>query len=154
MSSFIDVAIKRLSDPCCSEYELRIYLRQEFAALPDLDSQVNSAIKRLKELHLINDQRLATSLAQHYAHKGNCFITQLLKQKGISEEMIAKVLSSLDNENVRALDEARKKLGEHCDRSEKAMILLKRFLNGRRFSYTTINTVMGQLSNQQSYSLD
>ncbi|KTD24596.1 regulatory protein RecX [Legionella maceachernii] len=145
MSSIIDVAIKRLSDSSCSEYELRLFLEKEFSTLPNLGSQINAAFKRLKELQLISDLRLATHLAQHYAHKGNRFISQMLEQKGISEEIITKVLSSLENENVRALDEARKKLGDQWDRSENALNLLHRFLTGRSFSGPAIQTVIGQL---------
>eukprot|EP01012_Entosiphon_sulcatum_P029242 TRINITY_DN35593_c0_g1_i1.p1 TRINITY_DN35593_c0_g1~~TRINITY_DN35593_c0_g1_i1.p1 ORF type:complete len:151 (-),score=15.41 TRINITY_DN35593_c0_g1_i1:205-657(-) len=145
MSSIIDVAIKRLSDSSCSEYELRLFLEKEFSGLPNLSSKINAAFKRLKELQLINDLRLASNLAQHYAHKGNRFISQMLEQKGISAESIAKVLSSLENENIRALDVARKKLGGQWDSSEKAMNLLQRFLTGRSFSGAVIQTVIGQL---------
>lgn len=152
MSRIIDVAIKRLSDSCCSEQELRLFLENEFAGLTDLNFQINSAIKRLKELQLLNDLRLATYLAQHYAHKGNCFISQILAQKGIPESMITKVLMSLENENVRALDVARQKLDGKWDSSEKATNLLHRFLSGRRFSYSVINSVIGQLGKQYSCS--
>lgn len=148
MSRLIDVAIERLSESCCSEQELRLFLEKEFASLSDLDVQINSAIKRVKELQLVNDLRLATYLAEHYAHKGNRFISQLLTQKGISEKMISTVLLSLEAENVRALDEARKKLGGSWDRSEKSTNLLQRFLSGRSFSYAVINSVIGQLGEQ------
>ncbi|MBA3537967.1 MAG: RecX family transcriptional regulator [Tatlockia sp.] len=152
MSRLIDVAIERLSESCCSEQELRLYLEKEFSFLPDFGFQIDSVIKRVKELQLVNDMRLATYLAQHYAHKGNRFISQILTQKGISEKMISTVLLSLENENVRALDEARKKLGGHWDSSEKATTLLHRFLSGRRFSYAVIDTVIGQLGEQQRCS--
>ena len=148
MSSIIDIAIKRLSEQSTSGRELQVFLENEFAGLPNLETQINSVFKRLHELHLLNDQRLAANLAQHYAHKGDDFISRLLKQKGISEEIIADVLSTLDDENERALGEARKKLGINWDNSEKAMSLLQRFLSGRSFSYAAINTVIGQLGNQ------
>ena len=152
MSSLIDVAIKRLSERQTSEHELRSYLQTEFADLSDLDTRIESVFKRLKELQLINDSRLATNLAQHYAHKGNRFITQMLRQKGIREDVILNVLLSLDNENVRALDEARKKFDRHWDSSEKAITLLHRFLSGRSFSNTAITTVIGQLGKQKTYT--
>ncbi|KTD36586.1 recombination regulator RecX [Legionella nautarum] len=145
MSSIIDVAIKRLSDSSCSEHELRLFLENEFSTLPNRESRIDATFKRLKELQLINDLRLAMNLAQHYAHKGNRFISQMLEQKGISEEIITRVLLSLENENVRALDEARKKLGGKWDSSENATTLLHRFLSGRSFSYAAIKTVIGQL---------
>lgn len=148
MSSIIDIAIKRLSEQSTSERELQLFLEKEFANLPDLNIKISAVFKRLHELHLINDQRLAMNLAQHYAHKGDEFIARLLRHKGIAEHIIDTVLLSLDNENERALGEARKKLGVAWDDSEKAMNLLQRFLSGRSFSYTAINTVLGQLGNQ------
>lgn len=154
MSRILDVAIKRLSDSSCSEYELGLYLKKEFAHVVDSDSQINSTIKQLKESHLVNDLRLATNLAQHYAHKGNGFISQLLMQKGIAEEIISKVLLLLENENARALAAARKKLDGNWDSSEKAMTLLHRFLRGRRFSYAVINAVIGQLGEQKHCSVN
>lgn len=153
MSSLIDVAIKRLSERNTSEQELRMHLEKEFASLHNLDARIDSALKRLKELHFINDLRLATNLAQHYSHKGNRFITQILRQKMITEDVIAKVLLSLDNENVRALDVARRKLNGCWDSSEKAMTLLHRFLSGRSFSHTAITTVIGQLDNQKRFPI-
>ncbi|MBA2655411.1 MAG: regulatory protein RecX [Tatlockia sp.] len=148
MSCIIDVAIKRLAESSCSESELRLFLEKEFTSQAELKSNINSAIKRLKDLQLLNDLRLATYLAQHYAHKGDCYIAQILSQKGISEATIAEVLLSLENENVRALDVAREKLGNHWDSSEKSTSLLHRFLSGRRFSYAVINSVIGQLGDQ------
>jgi regulatory protein len=154
MISIMGAAIRRLSERNISKRELRLFLEKEFATLPNLDSCIDAAFKRLQELHLLNDCRLATNIAQHYAHKGNRFISRILKQKGIEEAVITNVLLSLDNENVRALDEARKKLCGHWDNSEKTMITLHRFLSGRSFSYNTINTVMLQLGKQKRYSLN
>lgn len=154
MSRILDVAIKRLSDSSCTEYELRKYLEDEFRSTSKLESSIDLIIKQLKEQHLINDLRLAMNLAHRYAHKGNCFIAQILAQKGVAEDMIAAVLLTLENENVRALDEARKKLGGGLwDSSEKAMTLLHRFLRGRRFSYAAITTVIRQLGEQRRYSV-
>lgn len=153
MNSLIDVAVKRLSEQPCSEYELRLYLEKEFTALPDLNAGIDSVFKRLKELHLINDFRLASHLAQHYSHKGNRFITQQLRQKGIKEAIILQALCSLEEENVRALEEARKKLGSQWDNSEQAMALLYRFLSGRSFSYPAITAVIKQLENKKRPSL-
>jgi regulatory protein len=154
MSSIMGAAIRHLSERSISEHELRLYLEKEFASLPNLDSCIDAAFKRLQELHLINDFRLAMNIAQHYAHKGNRFISRILQQKGIEEVVITNVLLSLDNENVRALDEARKKLGGRFDNSEKTMTALHRFLSGRSFSYNTINTVMLQLGKQKRYSVN
>lgn len=154
MMSIIDVALERISDCCCSQHELRLYLEKEFASLPNLESSLDSAFHRLEELELINDFRLATNLAQRYAHKGDRFISQILRQKGVAQETIDKVLSTLDNEDIRALDEARKKLASLWDCSENTMNLLERFLSGRSFSGSVIKTVIGQLGEQKHCSVN
>lgn len=149
MSRVINVAFNRLSDSSCSEDELRRYLKDEFSSMSNLEGSIDSTIKQLKDSHLINDLRLALNLAQRYAHKGNSFIAQILAQKGIAEATIAAVLLSLENENVRALDEARKKLAGQWDSSEKTMTVLHRFLSGRRFPSAVITSVIRQLGEQR-----
>ena len=151
MSSIMDRAIRYLSERSASEDEVRLYLEKEFEAIPNMNYRIDLALSRLKELHLIDDMQLAKKLAQHYVHKGNRFIYQTLMQKGISKEITAHVLLALDNEHVRALNEARKKLAGNWDSSQKAMTLLHRFLSGRSFSHTTIKNVMSNLAAQSSF---
>lgn len=74
MSQMLSVAIKQLSDRNCSERDLRRYLEKEFLELPELDKCIDESMARLRELHLINDNRLAENIAQRYSHKGNRFI--------------------------------------------------------------------------------
>ncbi len=148
-STIIEVAIKLLSDHNCSEFELVRRLEKEFADLPDVDARIESAVKRLRELHLINDQRLAESLAERYEKKGNRFITQVLKQKGVNDEVIAEALSSLGDEYARALLEARKR----DESPEKTKNRLYRFLSGRGFSFEIITKVVQQLQNENFFTL-
>ncbi|HGU7323863.1 TPA: regulatory protein RecX [Legionella pneumophila] len=146
MTMMISTAIKLLSERNCSERDLRRRLEKECADLPELDQCIESTIVRLRELHLINDNRLAESLAQRYIHKGNRFITQALLQKGVGEEVIAAALVNLGDEYSRALDEARKKLGRKNARSPAEIkASLYRFLSGRGFSHDTIKAVVRQL---------
>ncbi len=146
MNQMLSVAIKHLSDRNCSERDLRRYLEKEFLELPELDKCIDESIARLRGLHLINDNRLAESVAQRYSHKGNRFISQFLKQKGVSDEVIANVLGSLDNEYSRALDEARKKGSLKTGKNlEEIKTSLARFLSGRGFSHDSIKVVIRDL---------
>ena len=130
MSQMLAVAIKMLSDRTCSERDLRRRLEKEFVELPDLDKCIDESIARLRELHLINDNRLAESLAQRYSHKGNRFIAQTLRQKGITDEVITSVLENLEDEYNRALDEARRKGCRKTEKShEEVKTSLVRFLS-------------------------
>lgn len=154
MSSIIEVAIKLLSDRNCSEHELKQQLEKEFSDLPDLDARIDSAIIRLRELHLINDKRLAESLAERYEHKGNRFITQALRQKGVSDDIIIEALGSLGDEVARAMDEARRKGSpDRYDNPEKSKTRIYRFLSGRGFSEDTIDEVVNQLSKEGFFAL-
>lgn len=149
MSSIIEVAIKLLSDRNCSEHELKRQLEKEFSDLNDLDARIESAIVRLRELHLINDKRLAESLAERYEHKGNRFITQALRQKGVHSDVITDALRSLGDEVARAMDEARHKGNpDRYENSEKSKTRIYRFLSGRGFSEDTIDTVVNQLGEE------
>ena len=152
MSQILSVAIKLLSDRNCSERDLRYHLEKEFIELPDLDKHIDESIARLRELHLINDNRLAESIAQRYSHKGNRFIAQTLKQKGVTEESITSALSGLDAEYSRALDEARKKVSRKTGKSiEEFKMSLVRFLSGRGFSHDSIKAVIRDLGNEEFF---
>ena len=149
MSQMLAVAIKMLSDRTCSERDLRRRLEKELVELPDLDKCIDESIARLRELHLINDNRLAESLAQRYSHKGNRFIAQTLRQKGIADEVITSVLESLDEEYSRALDEARRKCSRKTEKSsEEVKTSLVRFLSGRGFSHDSIKAVIKYLGDE------
>lgn len=149
MSQMLSVAMKWLSARNCSERDLRRHLEKEFVELPEVDKCIDESIARLRELHLINDNRLAESIAQRYSHKGNRFIAQSLRQKGVSDGIISSVLDSLDDEYNRALDEARRKGARKTGKSlEEIKVSLVRFLSGRSFSHDSIKTVISQLSDE------
>ncbi|MDR3113713.1 MAG: recombination regulator RecX [Endomicrobium sp.] len=64
------------------------------------ESNSKSAVKRLKELDYINDEKYALLYAKYlYGRgKGGLVIRKELEQKGISQDLINKALSSFDTE--------------------------------------------------------
>jgi regulatory protein len=62
MSQILSVAIKQLSDRNCSERDLRRHLEKEFVALQERDKRIDESIARLRELHLINDNRVCSEI--------------------------------------------------------------------------------------------
>ena len=149
MNEMLAIAMKLLSSRNCSERDVRRHLEKEFAALPEVDTHIEESMARLRELHLINDDRLAENVAQRYSHKGHRFIAQKLKQKGVADEVIACVLGSLGDEYSRALDEARRKGSRGTWKSaEDVKTGLVRFLSGRGFSYDAIKAVMNELCDE------
>ena len=103
MSALLDAAMKLLSERPYTERELSKQLEKSFADRKNIDALIQSTIKRLNELHLINDHRLAESIAQRYAHKGNRFMIQSLRQRGIRDEVIEDVLANLGDEYSRVM---------------------------------------------------
>ena len=149
MNHLLEVAIKLLSERHHTEHELRQRLEKNFSNHPELDKVIESTINRLKELHLLNDHHTAETLAARYAHKGNRFISQVLHQKGISNEAIHQALQSVGDEYSRAMDEARRKMrGMNSESSEQKKTRLYRFLSGRSFSFDTIKQVCSTLIEQ------
>lgn len=149
--SMMDASVKYLSETNCSEKALRTYLEKEFITSDNLEACINRVVEQLKSFHLVNDLRLARNLAFHYSHKGNRFISDLLKEKGISDDMISETISMLDSEVNRALIETKKRLNGCWDHSEATMAFVYRFLNGRRFSYLTARIVVNELCTQFSH---
>lgn len=149
MNHLLEVAIKLLSERHHTEHELRHRLEKNFSNHPELDKVIELTINRLKELHLLNDYHTAETLAARYAHKGNRFISQVLHQKGISNEAIHQALQSVGDEYSRAIDEARRKMrGMSSESSEQKKTRLYRFLSGRSFSFDTIKQVCNTLIEQ------
>lgn len=154
MNQMLSVAIKQLSDRNCSERDLRKHLEKEFVALPELDKCIDETIARLRDLHLINDNRLAERIAQRYRHKGNRFIAQALRQKGVDNEVIDNTLGSLDDEYSRALDEARRKGSRSAGKSaEDVKSSLVRFLSARGFSHDSIKAVIRDLGDEGFFNV-
>jgi regulatory protein len=71
--------------------------------------EVEAAIERLGEVHLIDDNLVAYSIARRYADRGNRFIVQKLKEKGVAAEQVS-VIEGLSDEYERALAAGQKKL--------------------------------------------
>ncbi|MGM9453968.1 regulatory protein RecX [Legionella bozemanae] len=147
--NMIDNAIHALSIKSYSEYELRQELEMRYGALPDLENAINQTMDYLKSHQIINDRHLARHLAQHYAHKGDRFIENILKQRKIKSEYINEALRSIPEERTRAWEESHKKLINNYKNeiSEQEKInIISRFLSGRQFSTHVINETLSRLN--------
>lgn len=146
MTTLFDVALKHLSSRHCSERELCRLLEKEFSSHPDLENAITQTIARLRELHLINDKRIAESLSLRYRHKGNRFIKNALRQKGLSDELIEDTLAQCGDEYERALEILHKKLYSiYRTKDEKTKSRLYAFLASRGFSQGVIHQAINNL---------
>ncbi|HHF7349611.1 TPA: regulatory protein RecX [Legionella feeleii] len=146
MTTLFDAALKHLSSRHCSERELCRFLEKEFSSHPDLENAITQTIARLRELHLINDERIAESLSLRYRHKGNRFIRNVLRQKGLSDELIEKTLAQCGDEYERALEVLHKKLYSiYRTPDKKTMSRLYSFLSSRGFSQDVIHQAINNL---------
>ncbi|MFZ5629518.1 MAG: regulatory protein RecX [Spirochaetota bacterium] len=73
------------------------------------EDEVDAAIRRLGEVHLIDDNLVAHSISRRYADRGNRFIVQKMKEKGVDAEQES-AIESLADEYERALAAGQKKL--------------------------------------------
>lgn len=71
---------------------------------------VDAAIARLKEIYLLDDTRMAQAVGRQYKDRGNRFITQKLREKGIAADQEGSALEELPDELERALAAGEKKL--------------------------------------------
>ncbi|KTC94051.1 regulatory protein RecX [Legionella feeleii] len=146
MTTLLDTALKLLSARPLSERELTRLLEREFSAHPDLDQAIEATLARLRDLHVLNDHRLAESLSHRYRHKGNRFIRTVLKQKGISDEVIEQTLVECGDEYERALEALHKKLySVYRTPDDKSKARLYTFLSSRGFSQAVIHQAIKAL---------
>lgn len=146
MTTLLDTALKLLSARPLSERELTRLLEREFNAQPDLDQAIEATLARLRDLHVLNDHRLAESLSHRYRHKGNRFIRNLLKQRGLRDEVIEQTLVECGDEYERALEALHKKLySVYRTPDDKSKARLYTFLSSRGFSQAVIHQAIKAL---------
>lgn len=90
----------------CSRSSLRKKLAGEGYDAEDIEL----VLDRLKEIHLIDDGTLARSIGRHYKDRGNRFIAQKLREKGIGTDEYEGAFEELPDEFERALAAGEKKL--------------------------------------------
>lgn len=135
-------ALRYLSLRQRSEKEIISYLSQR----QFVESAINQAITRLKELKFLNDEEFGKSLTrsrQVYKGRSRRFVAYELKQKGVSEETIGKVIdiSQEDLQTAKEFVERKKRVYTTMDKlkfREKMM----RLLQSRGFSFDIIKQVL------------
>jgi len=127
-----------------SEAEIRRNLRKH-----DLPEEViQAALDRLREQTLVNDQEFAAQWVENRAAfhpRGKKALASELSQKGVSRQIIDRVLEEVDEEAM-AHKLARKKLPRvsHLDREE-FFRKLYGYLSRKGFHYSLCNQLVNQL---------
>lgn len=85
-------------------------LRTKLLGEGHTEAATEAALARLKEVHLIDDNLVAHSISRRYADRGNRFIKQKMKTKGISAEEHESAFEELLDELERAIAAGEKKL--------------------------------------------
>ena len=108
---------------------------------------VDAAIARLKEIYLLDDTRVAQAVGRQYKDRGNRFITQKLKEKGISGDEQATALEDLPEEMERAWAAGEKKLRSLKGLEPRVQAQkLYQHLALRGFGGSVVNKVVRQLT--------
>ena len=122
-------------------------LRQKLVAEGYAEDEVDAAIQRLGEVHLIDDNLVAHSISRRYADRGNRFIAQKMKTKGISAEEHESAFEELPDEFERARAAGQKKLRSLKGLEPRAAgQKLYQHLALRGFSGSTIQRVVRSLT--------
>jgi len=127
-------ALKKISARDFSEKELLISLKRKFPETDDF----SEIIDILKAKNYLNDKRFAENLVKNLRSKkkGIMFIKAKLREKGISESIISKVLEENSDELTLAKEALLKKFGKSSlakiDK-EKLKVKILRFLISRGF---------------------
>lgn len=88
-----------LSRKALSAHEISQKLRKK--EYPE--SEIRECVDKLIRLKLLDDILVAGSTGKKYALKGNYFIRQKLKSKGIADDTATDSIAGLEDEQVRAL---------------------------------------------------
>lgn len=108
---------------------------------------IEPVLDRLKEIHLIDDGTLARSIGRHYKDRGNRFITQKLREKGIVADEHESALEELPEEFDRALAAGQKKLKNLKDLEPRAVAQkLYQHLASRGFSGSLVQKAVRRLT--------
>ncbi|MBA2651707.1 MAG: RecX family transcriptional regulator [Tatlockia sp.] len=146
ITNMMNESLKYLSLRNRSEKTVRTFLEEEFGNSKKIHNSINDVLEQLKAESLIDDSRFASTLASYYTHKGNRFIAELLKGKGISDSIISETLLKLDSEVNRALKEVKNRFDGQWYGTEVINSFIYRFLNGRKFSHLTARLVAEDLA--------
>lgn len=132
-----------------SEQELRTRLqRKQF-----LPEQIDTAIKRLRDLELIDDAQFAqlwVANRQNLNPRGAQALRQELRAKGIDRQVVDQVLDANvdeDSEHEACAEVARKALHKYARETDRATFQRKfgGFLQRRGFSFATIKPILAEL---------
>ncbi len=138
-----DLALRYLGIRARSTAEVRDYLRRKGFA----DTTIQQVIERLQEWGYLDDEAFArfwVEERERFRPRGPIALRQELRQKGISDEIVQRVLAEIDPEaSARRALNARLRQWQHLDWRtfrKKAGDYLAR----RGFSYDVINDVVRQ----------
>jgi regulatory protein len=138
------VALRLLTVRDRSAYELRTRLARQFS-----DEDVEGVIQYLKDIGYLDDQRYALNYVEYrnrFRPTGNYLLRLELSSKGITEDIIDRVLNTPEQEYQLAMELAAQRLGrlqreDALSRCAKVYKLLQR----RGFPSAAARKVIGEL---------
>lgn len=140
----LDKALRLISRRPRSEKEIRDYLKRRKSP----SKLIEAVVKKLKQLNQINDSAFASWWVEQrstFRPRGKFGLTMELRQKGIEEKIIKKVIQKKVNELSLATKAAQKKFKtyKNLPREERYQ-KMSAFLARRGFSWETIKKVVAK----------
>lgn len=120
-----DLACRWLGRARRSETEVRARL----TGLGFSDQTVEKTVRRLRELHFVDDYELARTRAQTLAVRGysNAWIERELGERGVSDDVVESGIAALAPELDRATDWLERHLGGRDSRAAWGLLLRRGF---------------------------
>lgn len=115
------------------------------------EQEITAALTRLEELGLINEKNLAEHISRKFSHKGDFFITQKLKERGLPQNLYSAAIETIETESERAYKVALKKIEKlKNDDPYKRKQKLYQHLASRGFSGGAIQQALRRLETEQN----
>jgi regulatory protein len=146
----LNYALRLLNQRSYSEAKLKEKL--QFKPVTPEDTQ--TILAKLKEMKLIDDARYAASLVRTeavYRHSSSRYITQKLRQKGVSKDIIESSLQTTNEEIPEEVERARHHAEKHQKKYADLPLFEKKqklmsYLYRRGFSGAVIQRVIKELA--------
>jgi SOS response regulatory protein OraA/RecX len=140
-------AIQYMADNSFTENELRNKLLNDFKDIKERDQRIDYALDVLRKEKIVNDFRLARSLAVRHCHKGDLFLIELFEKRNISPDIATVIINSMEDESIRAANVGQLRI-EKTPNVVLTKRQMKRFLEGRGFSCRAVNEALLKLNFQ------
>ena len=140
-------ALDQLSARMRSKSEIQTYLKSK-GFFP---TTIESTISKLEEYNYINDKEFATQFVRSYPNLGQMAIKQKLIQKGVPQNIISSLLSSIDlDQELQKAETIAKKYLKNRINSKNIRQKLNNYIISKGFPYEIANKIVKSFTSEDN----